>query len=190
MSGASATSLAAPPCVGPDGLALVHDVSSVATLRALRSQLSLADGVMRTDVDLATGSLTGSLTVPPVSGYFVVLGFVPNTARMEFEQVGPAVGSLPNGQLDITVNLRVRLRDVRIADEPVDVGASCQTAEPMRVRLFGELPIMPGREYVYRSEFRMPAFQGCGVREDLSPVFTGLVSGPGNELVTRLRLRQ
>ncbi|MGW0521935.1 hypothetical protein [Crossiella sp. NPDC003009] len=144
---------------------------------------------MRTTVNLGSGKLTGTLAIPPSRSYFVVLGFVPSTATVEFEPVGPAAGTLPGGKLDITVNLRLRLRDVRQAGVPLDVGPDCRTEEPMVIRLVGDLPILPNTDYRYTSVFRIPPFTGCGVREDLSPLFSGLVSGPDNQLVTTLRLR-
>lgn len=37
-----------------------------------------------------------------------------------------------------------------------------------------------------KSSFAIPAFTGCGATENLSPLITGLVSGPNNDLITYL----
>ncbi|GAA2844385.1 hypothetical protein GCM10010452_86140 [Crossiella cryophila] len=144
---------------------------------------------MNTTVNLGTGKLSGTLAIPPTRSYFIVLGFVPHTATIEFEPDGPATGTLPGGKLDITVPLRLRLRDVRQDTVPVEVGENCRTSAPAVFRLIGELPILPNTDYRYTSVFEIPPFTGCGLREDLSPLFTGLVAGGDNRVVTTLRLR-
>jgi hypothetical protein len=100
--------------------------------------------------------------------------------------------------------LAVRISDVRVDQQLVDVGNHCHTATPLRLNLFGRpgyiaytggqlvekydpsrvrkgastYPRHPGS-----SNLTIPAFVGCvnpHTGEDFSPLITAMVSGPNN----------
>lgn len=78
----------------------------------------------------------------------------------------------------------LRLTDVRVDRVPLDVGAHCHSTVPMHLRLRGFAPKytvftggpLSGTETI-------PSFTGCGTGgDDLDPLITGMISGPGNPL--------
>jgi hypothetical protein len=71
---------------------------------------------------------------------------------------------------------------VNVNGVPLNVGSHCQTATPFTLALTGVQPSYNvGAQYgVLTGMVTIPAFKGCGVAENLDPIFTASVSGPGN----------
>ncbi|WP_436497877.1 hypothetical protein [Actinokineospora sp. HUAS TT18] len=147
--------------------------------------------------------VTGTLTMPPASGYFVVFRFVPVTNTNSFVQVGTASGTanmndFPTVHADIKLALDLVITDVKQNNVPLNVGANCRSKTPIAVSIKGDLDLSapkitpqnpnPKPAATIDSEYTIPPLVGCGVTEDLTPLLTGLVSGPKNLLRTELRL--
>ncbi|MBE1463322.1 hypothetical protein [Kibdelosporangium phytohabitans] len=169
-------------------------VDGRSTVAKLGSDIVLNEGTFDAGIDVADNSIEGTLALPPSSAYFVVFRFMPVTNTTEFVQDGLATGkvvvTLPDAQADITLKLYIVLRDVRQDGVPLNVGANCRTATPAVIRINGPIKLLPeGSVSEIPSTYEIPPFSGCGVTEDLDPLLTGLVSGPGNTLVTKLRVR-
>ena len=95
----------------------------------------------------------------------------------------------------------VRVSDLKVDGVPVDLGASCVTATPARLDLVGKgyttgggaPPRDPNVNFSaalggpLNGMIDLPAFTGCGVgSENLSPMVTGLVSGPDNPVLMKV----
>ncbi|WP_433572943.1 DUF6801 domain-containing protein [Streptomyces sp. CA-251247] len=159
-------------------------------------------------VQHATGVLDheGRPQMPPAPATFLTYGFMPTTAMMELTQLdtmtidSDILLAKSSGLTHIRVPLRLRLFDVKVNGVPLDVGPDCRTTGPLystdpdpaqdtkdHVVLTGVLK-GPGNGYqlvtggVLTSTMTIPPFSGCGVDEDLDPLFTSSVSGPGNYL--------
>ncbi|GAA2106446.1 hypothetical protein GCM10009780_59160 [Actinomadura alba] len=134
----------------------------------------------------------GKPQLPPAKATFLTFGIMPTTATMELTQAPGTVididvsESVPDvGDRKVvtilTSKLSIRIRDVRVNGVPLDVGPNCESVTPMAVTLFGNPP-----EYDLNTggpltgTATIPPFSGCGVGEDLDPLFTASVSGPGN----------
>ncbi|MEU5884822.1 fibronectin type III domain-containing protein [Spirillospora sp. NPDC047279] len=117
---------------------------------------------------------------------FLTFGFMPTTATMELTQIGDGSleGEYKGDGYDIkaSATMRVRIYDATANGAPVNVGARCQTGTPMKIGLTASpadyKDILEGG--VLKGTTAIPAFAGCGVGEDLDPLFTGAVSGSGN----------
>jgi hypothetical protein len=139
--------------------------------------------------------LEGDLDLPPTEGaYFVVFGFMPTTNDVAFE---PAERARGRAQLDLAnsssyVELEVRLfievSNVEQDGVPLGVGDDCRTAEPAVIPIEGDVDLTPGAVTEIDSVYDIPPFTGCGTSEDLTPLITGLVSGPNNEITNRLTM--
>ncbi|WP_228387198.1 DUF6801 domain-containing protein [Streptomyces katsurahamanus] len=156
----------------------------------------------------ATGELDyrGRPVMPPARATFLTYGFMPTTATMELTQLdtmtidSDLLLAKYTGLTVVRVPLRLRLYDVEINGVPLDVGPDCRTVGPLYSKdpdpaqegerhavLTGELK-GPGDGYqlvtggVLTATVTIPPFSGCGVDEDLDPLFTSSVSGPGNYL--------
>lgn len=162
-------------------------VDGETTLAKLGSSLILGRGRFDAHVDLATGTITGTLTLPPSRGTFLGFGFVPTSATTTLTENGPATGTFQNGMADVTANEFIGLGAVTVNGTPLDVGAACRTAQPVAIRIHGPLNLLGTSRFT--TTFTVPALSGCGATENLDPLFNGLVAGPNNVLATTLTFR-
>ncbi|WP_165984690.1 hypothetical protein [Streptomyces sp. YIM 98790] len=128
----------------------------------------------------------GRLTFPDAESTFLAFGFQPVTARVEFTN-GPVTivtvqraGEQPH--TTVGYDQWLRLHDVRVNGVPWDVGPDCRTAGPVDTVLEGaahEYDVLGGG--TLRGTVDIPPFTGCGSgRDDVSPLLTAAISGPGN----------
>ncbi|HVB46353.1 MAG TPA: hypothetical protein VNF47_27100 [Streptosporangiaceae bacterium] len=132
---------------------------------------------------------------PPVRATLLAFGFVPVTATLLISQIG--TGDLaaiatstpaPGGLAVIRERLMIKVESVRVNGVPLAVGPHCGTSRPVNGILAGFDPTNgPGPNY-YRVNFggpltgtiTFPPFSGCGVGDDLNPIFTASISGSPN----------
>jgi hypothetical protein len=144
---------------------------------------------------LSRGTLDyhGAHALPPAKATFLTYGFMPTTATVEFTQPpGTYVEIDSHSHFDgtgfpqestVVSQFTIRVHDVLINGRPLDVGPHCETATPMTVTLQGKSPdyqVDTGGPLTGTTT--IPPFSGCGVDEDLDPIFTASLSGPGNYL--------
>ncbi|NKZ09152.1 DUF6801 domain-containing protein [Actinomadura latina] len=124
---------------------------------------------------------------------FLTFGFMPTTATMELTQrplkpgedygTFEAVSDMQTGIQSVSAHMRmsIRIYDVQVNGTPLDVGPRCRTARDVDITLKGQMPnILQGG--ILDGAFTIPPFSGCGVGENLDPLFSGTVAGPGNLL--------
>jgi Family of unknown function (DUF6801) len=130
----------------------------------------------------------GRPVMPEVSSSLLPFGFVPTTAKLQLTQTGlgfadvrlhptnPAFSSAT-----VTGTYVARLYGATVNGVALDLGPNCRTATPIDVDVFGKPPtyLLTGGGPL-SGMVTIPPFTGCGVTEDLDPLITGLVSGPGN----------
>ncbi|SEB94413.1 hypothetical protein SAMN05216483_0749 [Streptomyces sp. 2131.1] len=131
-----------------------------------------------------------NIELPDADSTFLTFGFQPVTAKVSFE-TGPMTISIGNIGYDLdaafsTVYFKqsLRIHDVKVNGTPLDVGNNCRTAKPFDVVLSGGSAYtnvaLGGR---LDGEVTIPPFTGCGTGgEDLNPLFTAAISGPGNRI--------
>ncbi|MCP3803868.1 hypothetical protein NLX83_31825 [Allokutzneria sp. A3M-2-11 16] len=181
----------APACPSCEALTPIDfKIVGKSTMAKLRSDLAMGPGEMRTLLDAKTGDVTGDLILPPSPGYFIVFGFTPATSTVDFIPEGRTVGKIVRGVLNTVSKVTIRLREVKVAGVPLDVGPNCRTATPVVIELTSgpsPPPFVPPRllKPLYGT-FTMPAFTGCGAKEPLDSLLTGLISGPGNAIRVEL----
>ncbi|MBP2325492.1 hypothetical protein JOF56_005877 [Kibdelosporangium banguiense] len=185
----------AEPCTGeiPPGsysFWSYYDISGRSEIKKLKSGINLGPGYLSSLLyfwsegefgDIYCGGVFGDLRWPTASGSFVAFGFVPTTADVTVIPVGKAEGRVYNGVFTGTAKVHLRLSNVRVNGTKLPVGPNCQTAEPVVLNLksvLGEWDVLAGG--TMQTEMTIPAYSGCGVTDDLDPLFTGLISGPGN----------
>jgi hypothetical protein len=134
---------------------------------------------------------------PPARATLLAFGFMPVSATLQLSEigtvnaisVGPEVPSSckHNCQQIVTVSSRVTLRiyNVTVNGVSLNVGPSCQSATPFDIILKGIFPeyTVPGGGTLGGS-VTIPPFTGCrDGTENLDPIFTASVSGPGNDVL-------
>jgi hypothetical protein len=130
----------------------------------------------------------GRPVMPEVSSSLLPFGFVPTTAKLQLTQIGLGFADVrlhPTNSAfssaTVTGTYVARLYDATVNGVPLDLGPNCRTATPIDVDVFGKPPtyLLTGGGPL-SGMVTIPPFTGCGVTEDLDPLITGLVSGPGN----------
>ncbi|MFE7108775.1 DUF6801 domain-containing protein [Streptomyces sp. NPDC057575] len=142
----------------------------------------------------------GKPQMPPTEATFLTFGFMPTTAKVEMTLEGDVdIATMgwskktPERRARETTitaaDLWVRLYDVKVNGEPLDVGPQCRSARPMRLQLRGDGLTgggLPPSGYTVSNGGPLtgyadiPPFSGCGATEDLDSLFTASVSGKGN----------
>ncbi|WP_228989275.1 DUF6801 domain-containing protein [Streptomyces sp. DH8] len=147
----------------------------------------------------------GKRQLPPTKATFLSYGFMPTTATMTLEQVGPpaaihthTVTNTPTypEETTVTAQLVMRLSDVEVNGVPLDVGPDCRTESPFEQVLRGHGQSYPPSGYTVAGGgpltgyAHIPPFEGCGVGEDLDPVFTAAVSSSGKKADNYTKMTQ
>ncbi|QFZ22203.1 hypothetical protein EKG83_36595 [Saccharothrix syringae] len=139
----------------------------------------LGPGGLNADLDLATGAFTGDLVLPPTSGKFTVLGFLPVESKVEFAPVGKTTGTLSAGSVRSNSKVTIKLPSITVFGIPISSDAACGTSTPASIDLVsgpGFDPLTGGR---LSGTYTIPALTGCGLFNDL---VSGLTAGPDNAI--------
>jgi uncharacterized protein DUF6801 len=137
------------------------------------------------DTGAECDGLLGDLLWPPARGKFIAYHFLPTEATVKITQTKTTVGVLDNGIFIGTAETDMQMSDVTVNGTPLAVGPKCKTASPVALNLRskeGEWNPVADPAGFMEADFDIPAFAGCGVTEDLDPLFTGLITGPGNHI--------
>nr|WP_157527923.1 DUF6801 domain-containing protein [Kibdelosporangium sp. MJ126-NF4]CEL16651.1 hypothetical protein [Kibdelosporangium sp. MJ126-NF4]CTQ88997.1 hypothetical protein [Kibdelosporangium sp. MJ126-NF4] len=171
-----------------------YDLTGRADVRKLKSYIDFGPGYLASKVffwwevdpngeQIDCGAIKGDLLWPPATGSFVTFGFVPTTAKVTVIPDGPAEGRLRFNIFKGTAKAFLALSDAKVNGTPLDVGPNCRTAEPVVIDLKSDLEhwdtFMGG---TMEADVTIPPYKGCGAKENLDPLLTGLISGPGNHL--------
>ncbi|MFE7756821.1 DUF6801 domain-containing protein [Streptomyces sp. NPDC057429] len=147
----------------------------------------------------------GRRQLPPSRATFLTYGFVPTTATMVLEQVGPpaavqthTVTNTPSypEETTVTAQLSMRLSDVEVNGVPLDVGPNCRTVRPFEqvLRGYGQSYPQSGYLVAYGGSLtgyaHIPPFEGCGADEDLDAVFTSAISSAGKKADNYTKMTQ
>lgn len=127
--------------------------------------------------------------LPPARSTFLAFGFMPVSATLQLTEIGTmniiGVGTLSSLTSNTAWSLMsLHISDVTVNGQPLNVGPHCQTVQPLLVKLVGlgagPQPYSLQGGGPLTGTITVPPFSGCGVTENLDPLFTGTVSGPGN----------
>ena len=142
-----------------------------------------------------TGTMTGTVFVPPFKAPVKLLGLVPTTVGTTFTQVGPANGTILSdpetadcagqagaGCLTVKVLTKANLGFTSAGVEGLSVPTQCVTAEPVSFELvehqtLSEL-ILTGPHFAGTTT--IPEIKCEGLEFALGLVYTQLLSGPEN----------
>jgi hypothetical protein len=148
-------------------------------------------------IAFSTGELyyQGRHELPPVRATFLAFRFVPVTATLTVTELTPikirSVSGTTAPPYPITVHatttVRIRISDVDVNGVPLAIGPHCRPVSSPRLTLIGHGDnTIPPTGYTVATggplsgRLTIPAFTDCGVTENLDPLLTGSISGPGN----------
>jgi len=133
--------------------------------------------------------------LPPVTATFLAFRFVPVTATILLTELTPirivSASGITAPPYPILVRtstkISIRISSVKVNGVQLKVGGQCRTVRPVRLVLIGRGDnTFPPKGYTVSTggpltgTLTIPPFTGCGVTENLDPLLTGSISGPGN----------
>lgn len=158
--------LGAIPASADTSITATYPVSGSTFIKALNSTVSLGPGTLTSTVDLNTSAVTSStLSLPPATGSFKELGFIPVTATTAFVQDGNATGtvSLSNNTVSVTTQVTMQLTSLKIAGVPVLIGKSCQTSAPATITVSSQPGFNVLNGGTVAGTYTIPKFSHCGL---------------------------
>ncbi|MEV6908902.1 DUF6801 domain-containing protein [Amycolatopsis sp. NPDC051071] len=188
---------------------LPFELINTATISKVGAVARLKPGFMFNAIwtvylDRTTSEISGTALQPPSKLNLLGFGFLPINGTMDLLPTDYRTGntlidaagtviSEPDGSSTATVKVQGygRLSNFTVNGVDLDVGDNCVTAEPLELNLRGTKydtayggvlrtdPNSP--DPLYRG-FTLPRFAGCGVKENLDSLLSGMSSGPGNQV--------
>lgn len=168
-----------------DSLLASYPINGSTTIKATSSSMNLGPGTLDATLDVDNNTFSADLNLPPATGSFTELGFVPVTATTEFIQDGATTGAVDGdtGGIASTSKITIRLTDVKIAGIDVPVGNSCQTS-PATIQLTSEdgFNVLTGGNI--SGTYTIPKFSNCGLLN--TPIINAVIPGSGNTITLTL----
>jgi hypothetical protein len=162
-----------------------YKVTGSTFIKAPNFTLDLGPGTLRSTVDLKTGKLTASLSLPNATGSFEQSGIIPVTATTQFINDGPTTGKLNTvtGKVRTKSEITLRIVSLSVAGLGVPVGKSCQTKDAVVVRLASQpgFNVLEGGKLA--GSYTIGDFSHCG----LATLLINLtLPGAGNTIALKL----
>lgn len=166
-------------------LTATYPVNGSTHINSTDSDLALGPGSLRATLDLVTGAIVGSITLPPAIGSFTEFGIIPVQATTEFTESEPTTGSADpaTGAVQTQSHVNIRLTSLKVAGLPVLVGDHCQTKTPAVVDLASQpgFNILTGG--VVSGSYTIPDFDNCLLA---TPLINLIIPGNGNTIALTL----
>jgi hypothetical protein len=163
---------------GGGNIPFAFRVAGSTRIKAANGTVPLTGSI--TGTATTSGDITADLTISPASGSFKVFGFLPVTARVTFTQEGPTTGSIRDGVLITSTNLRIKVLSVKLFGFiPIGGGPSCQAISATTIELTSQAGFDPVTGGPLAGVYSLPGLTGCGA---LTPVISALFAGPGNTI--------
>jgi hypothetical protein len=178
--GLSAPALASPAAPADSTVSVTYPVTGSTFIKAIGSTIALGPGTLATTADLTTSTLTGTLTLPPSTGSFKELGFIPVTATTEMIQDGPATGTVnfSTNAVTTTATDTIQLTSLKVAGLSIPVGPSCETS-PATITVTSQPGFNVLSGGTLAGTYTIPHFAHCG----LATLLINLtLPGPGNTI--------
>ncbi len=178
--GLAGPALASPAAPSDTTVTVSYPVTGSTFIKAIRSTIALGPGTLVTTADLTTSTLSGTLTLPPATGSFKELGFIPVTATTQMIQDGPATGTVDFSTNAVTTTARdtIQLTSLKVAGISIPVGRSCETS-PATITVSSQAGFNVLNGGTLAGTYRIPPFAHCG----LATLLINLtLPGPGNTI--------
>jgi hypothetical protein len=182
---ATVVGVSASPAAAAADLSATYPINGVSHINSNDSDLPLGPGSLKATVNLDSGALTASVSLPPATGNFKELGFIPVTATVELTEAEPTTGTLNlnTGAMQSTSHMNLRLTRLTIAGLPALVGSRCQTERPAEIPLTSQPGFSVLRGGVVSGTYTIPPFEHCLLNTALINL---TIPGPDNTLTLTL----
>ncbi|MGW0903247.1 DUF6801 domain-containing protein [Streptomyces sp. NPDC002853] len=168
-----------PPDPGGEPVQLSYGIKGSSLIKAAKGGVPLTGGI-DTRYDPSKGTVDADLELDPTKGKFTLLGFLPATADIAFEQTGSTTGTLDTaGSLTSHSEMYVNLTGVSALGLPIGGGPNCRTVEPAKVDLVSQGRFAPHTGGKLKGTYTLPGLKDCGGFNDMISTF---IAGPGNTI--------
>ncbi|HUB41567.1 MAG TPA: hypothetical protein VMA72_22205 [Streptosporangiaceae bacterium] len=166
-----------------------YKVTGSTYIKAPNFTINLGPGTLRSTVDLKTGKLTASLSLPDATASFtegVGIIQIPVTATTQFINDGPTTGKLNTvtGKVRTKSKITLRIVSLTVGGLNLPVGNSCQTKDAVVVRLASQagFNVLEGGKLA--GSYTIGDFSGCGLIA--RTLINATIPGGGNTIALKL----
>jgi hypothetical protein len=162
-----------------------YKVTGSTFLKAPNATLPLGPGKLAANVNVGTGKIQATLTMPDATLTFKQFGLIPVTATTRFINNGPTTGkvNINNGAVTTTSHITFQIVSLSVAGLPVPVGPSCESSAPAVIQVASQpgFNILKGGNLA--GTYTIPQFANCGL---VTPLINVTLTGPGNTITLTL----
>jgi hypothetical protein len=185
LAAGAAVAAAAGPASAGTILKAKYKVTGSTYIKAPNFTLDLGPGRLVSRLDVTTGKLTARLSLPNATGSFTQLGIIPVTSTTQFINDGPTTGrlNLQTGAVRTKSKITLRIVSLTVAGLSVPVGNSCETKDPVVVRLASKPGFNAAEGGTVAGSYAIPDFAHCGLATLL---INQTIPGAGNTITLKL----
>ena len=142
-----------------------YKVTGSTFLAGPNASVRLGPGTLSAKVNVGTGNLKATLSLPPATGSFKQGGVVPVTATTKFINDGPTIGkvNVNTGAVRTTSKVILQITSLTVAGVPMQVGSRCETASPVVVNLKSLKGFNPLNGGKVSGSYTIGKFSHCGL---------------------------
>jgi hypothetical protein len=182
---ATVAATAAPASATATAIHAKYKVTGSTFLKAPNATLPLGPGKLAANVNVSTGAIKATLTMPPATLTFKQFGLIPVTATTQFINSGPTTGSinLSTGAVTTTSNITFQITSLSVAGLPVPVGPACESSTPASIQVTSQpgFSVLNGGNLA--GTYTIPQFANCGL---VTALINLTLTGPGNTITLTL----
>jgi hypothetical protein len=185
LAAGAALAATAAPALASTKVHASYKVTGSTYIKAPNFTLSLGPGKLSSTVNLRTGKLTATLSLPNATGSFKQFGIVPVTATTQFINDGATTGklNLKTGAVTTKSKITLRIVSLTVAGIGVPVGKSCQTKNAVVVDLASQPGFNVLKGGTVAGNYTIGDFSHCG----LATLLINLtIPGSGNTISLKL----
>lgn len=175
----AAAAFTAAPATADTTIPINWNVNATTHIKSLNMDVVVPQGTFNGAFDVANGSLTGNLALPPASKSIDLLGLPIASTTFAMTQNGPITGHVDLATMTATVNtsFNFAITSASLSFLPWLnlVGRSCRGTSPINVTLSG--PVNLAGTSSFDATYTLPKLTGCGI---LTPILNLIIPGPGN----------
>ena len=154
------------------------NVDASTTLAKLKLTVDVHGGTFSGAVDVATGALTGDITLPPSTKNISLGRFPLASATFAMTEARPVTGTVNLSTLHVTTTatFNIRITNVTVLGLPFNlVGNGCTTSHSIPVTMSGTANLAGASKF--SGTYTIPQLVNCG---PLTPLLNLVIPGPGN----------
>jgi hypothetical protein len=176
----AAVGLGTAPAASADTIIPVSwHVDASTHIKSLNMDVVVPQGTFDGQIDIDTGELTGTLSLPPATSAIKLFGLNLASATFAIQPTGPVTGHVDLATMTVSVHSSFNFLITKAAPSFWPslnlVGNHCRGSQPVTVDMSGAVNL--AGPSTFTSTYTIPKFTDCGL---LTPILNLIVPGPGN----------